>query len=103
MIEIESSEENDAVVQEIVRRGFKSQKKEPWIGLSDADSEGTFKWVSTGREPNYTNWVRGAPNNGNGNEDCAYYNYAYNNWNDLRCDRKGTLSSYHSVALCEKL
>jgi hypothetical protein len=39
-----------------------------WIGLTDQDVEGEFKWIATGEAPKYTNWYPGEPNN-YGNED----------------------------------
>src|SRR2546427_11899722 len=36
-----------------------------WIGLSDRDVKGTFRWVS-GDPVVFTNWASGEPNNGLG-------------------------------------
>lgn len=55
----------------------------PWIGLSDAEIEGTYKWAS-GQPLDYTNWSSGEPNNYGGNED--YVEMSSNRsgkWNDL--------------------
>ena len=43
-----------------------------FIGFSDGELEGTFRWV-TGETLSYTHWRSGEPNNGNGtvDEDCA--------------------------------
>ncbi|NQV52398.1 MAG: gliding motility-associated C-terminal domain-containing protein, partial [Flavobacteriales bacterium] len=54
----------------------------PWIGLSDAVSEGTFVW-DNGEPVSYTNWTVGEPNN-SGNEDCVQL-YTTGTWNDVTC------------------
>jgi len=42
-----------------------------WIGLTDKDSEGQFKWIATGAAASYANWYTGEPNNFN-NEDYVF-------------------------------
>ena len=56
-----------------------------WIGGTDAASEGTWKWSSTGTPLSYTNWYSGEPNNYQGNEDCVHFS---GKWNDVNCARK---------------
>lgn len=46
-----------------------------WIGLTDSETEGQFKWV-TGEPALYTNWLSGQPDNSGGTQD-------YAKWSDL--------------------
>ena len=55
---------------------------DPWIGLSDVASEGTWVW-SSGSSSTYTNWGSGEPND-SGGEDCTHI-YTSGSWNDLPC------------------
>ncbi|MDZ7848276.1 MAG: HYR domain-containing protein [Owenweeksia sp.] len=56
-----------------------------WIGFTDKDVEGTFKWI-TGEAITYTNWdtANGEPNDYNGREDWTVLNFqgASPLWND---------------------
>ena len=82
---IHSAAENAAVLAVI------PQSAAPWIGATDAVSEGTWRW-SDGTPWDYSNWLPGEPNNGDyGN--CAHMNWAsihFNRadprWNDTPCD-----------------
>jgi len=65
----------------------------PWIGLSDAAQEGTFRWVTgpdAGQALGYSDWLTGEPNNNGptGNEDyVTWSNYPWGPaggaWNDV--------------------
>ena len=60
-----------------------------WIGASDADVEGTWKWMTgpeAGTNLSWTNWNTGEPNNSGGNEDYAHimsWTDPAGKWNDL--------------------
>ena len=65
-----------------------------YLGASDADREGTWKWI-TGEEWSYSNWGSGdddwedQPDNANGGEDYASQssrNFPYGRWNDISAD-----------------
>merc|ERR1711997_262685 len=102
LIEVETNEENDALVEEFIRKDWNSLKLEPWLGLTDLKDEGTFLWSSLGQEANYTNWQPGQPNNAGGSDHCVHYDSAWNTWNDRPCDTKA-YAAYGYVAVCEKI
>uniref|UniRef100_A0A3Q1JHX6 C-type lectin domain-containing protein n=1 Tax=Anabas testudineus TaxID=64144 RepID=A0A3Q1JHX6_ANATE len=62
-----------------------------WIGLSDRDKEGTWKWVD-GTPLTVKYWSAPQPDNGNGDpqfgeEDCVHIREAgTSSWNDLSCE-----------------
>uniref|UniRef100_A0A4W5RIE0 C-type lectin domain-containing protein n=1 Tax=Hucho hucho TaxID=62062 RepID=A0A4W5RIE0_9TELE len=62
-----------------------------WIGLTDSEKEGIWKWVD-GTTPTTTQfWRKGEPNNSHGGENCAVFNSFSDNlgiiqsWNDQPC------------------
>ncbi|XP_029386371.1 C-type lectin domain family 4 member E-like isoform X2 [Echeneis naucrates] len=68
-------------------------QQETWLGLTDRNSEKTWKWVN-GAPLSVSYWQKGQPDKGNrnpkwGKEDCGILQPNMNageNWNDLRCD-----------------
>ncbi|XP_030643635.1 CD209 antigen-like protein C [Chanos chanos] len=65
-----------------------SQSTRAWIGLSDIDTEGKWKWVD-GRALSTGYWMPGEPNDAGGGEDCGELLPTLpdplKNWNDLPC------------------
>ena len=66
-----------------------------WIGASDKDLEGTWKWVD-GTTVEYENWYNGEPNDSNGGEDCALRFDASGTWNDAHCINRSWPAVYES-------
>eukprot|EP00063_Salmo_salar_P076265 XP_014051100.1 PREDICTED: C-type lectin domain family 4 member E-like isoform X4 [Salmo salar] len=74
------------------------EKMHYWIGLTDSEKEGIWKWVD-GTTPTTTQlnwlvirfWREGEPNNAQGGENCAVFNSFSDNlgiiqsWNDQPC------------------
>merc|ERR1712130_239476 len=56
LVEIESAEENNAIIAEIRRRNFLSRKIEFWLGITDRHSEGRWVLESTGKSVVFTDW-----------------------------------------------
>ena len=72
---------NDAAEDSWLRENF-GQDEGFWMGLSDKDQEGEFKWAS-GEAVDYTNWAAGEPNDYNGNQDYGRTNFgSYRQWDD---------------------
>ncbi|XP_020511675.1 CD209 antigen-like protein E [Labrus bergylta] len=85
LVVVDSFEEQEFLTNNI--------KTDTWIGLSDRDNEGTWKWTDdTPLTRGY--WWTGQPDNGGGDpnwgeEDCVHFGAGKKkeaNWNDLRCD-----------------
>ena len=100
LVEIDSAEENRAIIAEIKRRNFVSRNIEFWLGITDRDSEGRWVLESTGKSVVFTNWKYGKQNN-NGPKHCAIINNAQT-WNDHPCNLKSNVWIYAWSALCEK-
>lgn len=65
---------------EAVQSAFR-QYGDWWIGLSDTETEGAFKWV-TGEALSYTGWANGQPDDAGSNEDYVSGNWGNPGWND---------------------
>ncbi|XP_060720564.1 hepatic lectin-like isoform X1 [Tachysurus vachellii] len=75
-----------------------SNGTQAWIGLTDTDTEGTFKWVD-GSPLTTEFWWNGEPNDYEQNEDCVITGYTntksnISTWADFPCN-------HHSAGICE--
>ncbi|XP_041662853.1 CD209 antigen-like protein C [Cheilinus undulatus] len=94
LVVIDSSEEQEFLTNTL--KGW------AWIGLTDRDTEDTWKWTD-GTQLTLKYWGRGQPDsNGRnpqwGEEDCVHImndRAKEANWNDMRCDRS-------MLWICEK-
>ncbi|XP_060556475.1 perlucin-like protein [Ruditapes philippinarum] len=61
-----------------------------WLGASDTDIDGIWKWVATDEELSFSEWDVSQPNNKpDNNEDCLALNGAYDfNWHDGLCSKR---------------
>ena len=105
LVEIDSAEENRAIINEINKRGFHRQRKQFWLGLTDRRREGQWVHESTLKKPRFRNWAFRQPDNGGwffaaSGEDCAYIN-TNTKWNDWNC-YQNRFWSWTFNALCEK-
>ena len=70
----------DAIEQQLLVNTFGGTEKF-WIGLTDKDQEGNFKWANP--EPvGYTNWNSGEPNNLDNEDYVGMNNGSPGKWND---------------------
>ena len=103
LVEIDSAEENRAILAEIQRRDPLSRKIDFWLGITDRQSEGDWVLESNGKSVVFTDWNSGEPNNAgsSGTENCAHINPSYYKWNDADCNDQPE-NGWQRTALCEK-
>ena len=90
LVKIETDKENDFIKNE-----YLNTSGIYWIGLSDIDNEGEWKWTDGTGLTGYNKWKSGQPNN-RGDQDCVaileghYYATSRHNaeWNDLKRSKK---------------
>ncbi|XP_047671732.1 CD209 antigen-like protein E [Tachysurus fulvidraco] len=83
LVIINSTEEQDFISEY-------SNGTQAWIGLTDTDTEGTFKWVD-GSPLTTKFWWNGEPNDYEQSEDCVITGYTkakfnISTWNDYPCN-----------------
>ena len=100
LIEIDSHDEHQAIVDEIHRRGW-GMDLGFWIGLTDIFHDGTWVWDHLGRPLDFSKWAPGEPNNLNGLQHCAVIDpYFGSYWTDVSCDSVKT-EQYGYSTICE--
>ncbi|KAM6471412.1 hepatic lectin-like [Liasis olivaceus] len=86
------------VINNMAEQNFlqtRARNERHWIGLTDIDVEGEWKWVDGSNYRNgFRYWKRGEPNNDGMNEDCAHL-WGNGEWNDVYC-------TYLCYYICEK-
>jgi len=68
---------------------LEKQSKLMWLGGSDTETDGTWKWVTGEAIPLKSggHWAANEPNNAaGGGQDCMVMNYETNKWDDQKCD-----------------
>merc|ERR1719356_1543616 len=95
LVEIDSRDEQDAIMAEIEDRGWDGHSHYGfWIGLTDIFHDGTWVWDNLGKPLDYSNWASGEPNNYNGAQHCVAMKVwgavddGENDfrWDDISCD-----------------
>lgn len=74
-----TSEQEQQIVEELLKSGTYDFY---WLGLTDVETEGTFKWES-GAALSYTNWSENEPNNAGEGEDYGTLYRSSGKWNDV--------------------
>uniref|UniRef100_A0A3B5MYJ0 C-type lectin domain-containing protein n=2 Tax=Xiphophorus couchianus TaxID=32473 RepID=A0A3B5MYJ0_9TELE len=83
LVSIHSLEEENFV--KLLIKNFDPAQGVNWIGLSDAQKDGTYFW-SDGSTFNFNFWNTGEPNNAGGSEPCVHTNWGpARRWNDKVC------------------
>lgn len=59
-----------------------------WIGLSDLEQEGKWKWVNGADVDGDGLWQPGEPNDSDRHEDCVELSRRGGGWNDAPCTMK---------------
>ena len=88
LVKIESEAENEFIETKYLANG------KFWIGLTDAEKEGDWKWADGTTVIGYANWNTGESSNALGEEYCARMN-SKGKWGDFTC-------SFKVEFICEK-
>ncbi|XP_053195543.1 lactose-binding lectin l-2-like [Scomber japonicus] len=83
LVSVHSQQEQDFV--KFLIKNFDHAEGFTWMGLSDAHKEGGWMW-SDGCPVGFVFWHAGQPDNYNGHENCAEFNWGQRlKWNEVPC------------------
>lgn len=77
LVKIESKDENQFIKTEYFRTGDRY-----WIGLSDLNNDGKWKWTDGTGLTGYKNWGSGQPKNSNGQQCITIQKVNHDGWYD---------------------
>jgi len=60
-----------------------------WVGASDLENEGTFRWFYSGDQFNQDLWANEEPDNKNDKEHCVHLNTDFLKFSDANCEERG--------------
>ncbi|KAL4218171.1 hypothetical protein ACF0H5_022907 [Mactra antiquata] len=77
------------------------KSKDWWVGLTDEDIEGVWKWYGTDTTAKFTDWNPGQPDPSE--EDCATFHAGFDfRWADLPCTNHYTpICEMQAISTCE--
>merc|ERR1719234_812575 len=113
LVEVDSQEEQDAIMNEITSRGWDGHTHYGfWIGLTDIFHDGTWVWDNLGKPLDFSKWASGEPNNYNGAQHCVAMKVwgaedddtNDGKWDDISCEtmKTGNFSLDSTVGyICE--
>ena len=78
-----NTDENENIATELTGMAKFSRY---WIGISDKETEGTFKYASDASEVEFTSWRSGQPNNRWPKLDCTVFKNGQ--WNTANCENR---------------
>ncbi|KAL4223493.1 hypothetical protein ACF0H5_016964 [Mactra antiquata] len=84
LAEVNSEAENELLVK--INKESPDRSIRIWLGASDLEKEGVWKWQTSKQPITYQKWNKGEPN-GRMRENCLHFYEGSGTWNDIPCDR----------------
>lgn len=80
LVKIESSNENN-----FIKKNFLASGADYWIGLTDEETEGEWKWSEGSSLTGYTHWDPGQPSDTVHYQNCGGIRHSSAVWHDKPC------------------